>query len=152
MLYFALRAFRFLITFSLHIKEQFQKIKNKQLYSYPHPFPSLFFPSPSLPQSYFEMVRLCSLSYCHFFHSFLFFFVHDSVIYHYFSLATYIGSFPFFVPLFFLFNTSHPFSSLHSISLLPSAFFSCLVFQFSFPIHPLLSSQFLAPLSLVLPL
>jgi hypothetical protein len=42
MLYFALRAFGFLITFSFNIKQQFQK-KNVPI-SIPHSFPSLFFP------------------------------------------------------------------------------------------------------------
>jgi hypothetical protein len=65
----------------------------------PHPFPSLLFPSPLRPQSYFEMVRLCSLSYSEFFYFFPCFFVHYSVIYHCFAPATIIGPFPFFVPL-----------------------------------------------------
>jgi hypothetical protein len=62
MLYFALRAFRCLITFSFNIKQQFQKIKINSFISIRHPFPSLLLPSPSLLQSYFEMVWLCSLS------------------------------------------------------------------------------------------
>jgi hypothetical protein len=81
--------------------------------SYNNPFRSLFFPSPSLPQSYFEMLPLCSLSYFEFFYFFRCFFVHYSVIYHCFPPAPYVCPFPFFVPLFI--PTSHPFSSIHSI-------------------------------------
>jgi hypothetical protein len=46
------------------------------------------------------MVRLYSLSYSEFFYSFSCFFVLYSVIYHCFPPATYLGPFPFFVPLF----------------------------------------------------
>jgi hypothetical protein len=62
MFYFALRTFRFLITFSINIKQQFQKMKINSFIPIPYPYPSLFFPCSSLPHSYFEMVRLCSLS------------------------------------------------------------------------------------------
>jgi hypothetical protein len=50
----------------------------------------------------------------------------------------------------FSFNTSHSFSSIHSVSLFPSAF-STLSLEILFP-SPLSSSQFLAPLSPILPL
>jgi hypothetical protein len=59
-----------------------KKIKINSFIPFRHPFPSLFFPSPSLPQNNFEMVRLCSLSYSDFFYSLPCFFVYYSVIYH----------------------------------------------------------------------
>ncbi|CAH1376094.1 unnamed protein product [Tenebrio molitor] len=78
------------------------------------------------------MIRLYCLSYSEFFYSFPCSFVHCSVIYHCFSHATYTGPFPFFVPLFVSLQSSHPFSSIHSICIFQ------LVFGFSFPIPPVL--------------
>jgi hypothetical protein len=53
-------------------------------------------------------------------------------------------------PCLFPFSTSHPFSSIHSISLFPSAFFT-LSLVFLFP-SPFSSSQFLARAFPILPL
>jgi hypothetical protein len=97
-------------------------------------------PSPSLPQSYFEMVRLCFLFYSDFFYSFPCFFVDYSVIYHCFPPASYIGPFPFFVPLFV------------PIQYLPSILFDPLHQSLPLCIPYIFSSQFLPPLSPILPL
>jgi hypothetical protein len=98
-----------------------------------HSFPFLFFPSPSLPQSYFEMFRLYSLFYSEFFYPFPSFFVHYSVIYHCFLPASYIGPFPLFVTLQHF--RSILFDAFHQS--LPLCIFQ-LVFGLSFPIPPLL--------------
>jgi hypothetical protein len=150
-LYFAF-FFRFVITSFTYTKQNTPKNKKEtSSIPIPHPSPSPFLPSPSVAQSYFEMVRLDSLSYSEFSYSFPCFFVHYFVVrYHCFPPAIHIGPFPFFVPLF------------DPVQYLPLIFFDpfdqslplCifhLVFGFSFPIL-LSSSQFLSPLSLILPL
>jgi hypothetical protein len=63
--------------------------------------------------------------------------------------STYVNS-PSSSPCLFQFSTSHPFSSIHSISLFLSAF-STLSFVFLLS-SPFSSSQFLAPHSPILPL
>jgi hypothetical protein len=110
--------------------------KKKQFYSCP-PTPFLvFFPSPSLPQSYLEMVRLWSFFYSESFCTFPCFFVPYSIILHCFRPATYIGPFPFFLPLFVpvQYLLSFFFDPFHQS--LPLCIFH-LVFGF-FPIRPLL--------------
>jgi hypothetical protein len=132
-----------LITFSLNIKQQFQK--NKQFYSYPPPLCfsvlSLLFASS---QSFRHRSTLLSLQF-----SILLLF--PMLLRSLFrNLSLFPPLLPFFVPLFF------------PVKYLPSIFFDpfhqslllCifhLAFGFSFPIPPS-SSQFLAPLSPMLPL
>jgi hypothetical protein len=114
-----------------------KKIKINSFIPIPHPFPSLFFPFLSLPQSYFEMVRLYSLFYFEFFYSFPCFFL----IYHCFPPATYIGPFPFFIPLFVPVKhfPSIFFDPFHQS--LPLCIFQ-LAFGLFFPIPPLLFAIF----------
>jgi hypothetical protein len=126
MFYFALRTFRFLITFSINIKQQFQKNENKQFYSYSLSLSfsvlSLLFASSQLFRNGPTLLSLLLSFPC--------FFVHYSVIYHCFPPATEIGPFPFFVPLFVPLQSFHPVSTLS--------------LDFHFP-SPLSSSQFLVP-------
>jgi hypothetical protein len=91
------------------------------------------------------MVRLYSFPYSEFFYSFPCFFVYCSIIYYCVPCVTYVGPFPFFVPLFvpiqhfpsIFFDPFHQFLSLCIFHI---------VFGFLFP-SPLISSQVLAPLS-----
>jgi hypothetical protein len=99
----------------------------------------------SLPFASSKLFRdgptLLSLSYSEFFYPFPRFFVHYSVIYHCFPSVTYIGPFPLFIPLLVL------------VQYLPSIFFD--PFHQSLPLcsfHLVFSSQFLSPLSPILPL
>jgi hypothetical protein len=78
-------------------KTSIPKNKNKQFYSYRPPLSFSVLSFSFASSSYFEMLRLCSLSYSEFFYSFPCFFVHYSVIYHYFPPATYIDPFSFSV-------------------------------------------------------
>jgi hypothetical protein len=91
------------------------------------------------------MVGVYSFSHFEFFHSLSCCLIYYCIVYNCFPLAAYVVQFPFLILSFI--RSALP---IHSISLFPSAFFT-LFFVFLFP-SPFSSSQFLAPLSPILPL
>jgi hypothetical protein len=91
------------------------------------------------------MVGVYSFSHFDFFHSLSCCLIYYCIVYNCFPLAAYVVQFPFLILSFI--RSGLP---IHSISLFPSAF-STLSFVFLFP-SPSSSSQFLAPLSPILPL
>jgi hypothetical protein len=138
MLYFALRSFRSLINDYIFFIHKTAIKKKKQFYSYPPPLSFSVLSLPFIPQSYFELVRLYSLSHSEFFYSFSCFFVLYSVIYHCFPPCYLYRSISLLRPL--VCSRSIPpiyfLRSIHSVSS-PLHFPSCLWGFFSNPPSPL---------------